>query len=89
MKPLVKIKTDSEFIKEKVEKIKREVGKVIVGQEEMIESIIVALLSDGHILLEGYPGLGKTITVKTVGRVLDAKFQRVQFTPDLIPGDIT
>jgi len=89
VKPLVKIKTDSEFIKEKVEKIKREVGKVIVGQEEMIESIIVALLSDGHILLEGYPGLGKTITVKTVGRVLDAKFQRVQFTPDLIPGDIT
>ena len=89
MKPRVKIKTDSEFIKEKVEKIKREVGKVIVGQEEMIESIIVALLSDGHILLEGYPGLGKTITVKTVGRVLDAKFQRVQFTPDLIPGDIT
>jgi len=89
VKPRVKIKTDSEFIKEKVEKIKREVGKVIVGQEEMIESIIVALLSDGHILLEGYPGLGKTITVKTVGRVLDAKFQRVQFTPDLIPGDIT
>lgn len=73
----------------KVEKIKKEVSKVIVGQEEMIESIIVALLSDGHILLEGYPGLGKTITVKTVARVLDAKFQRVQFTPDLIPGDIT
>ncbi len=80
---------DREFIKEKVEKIKGEVGKVIVGQEEMIEGIIVALLSDGHILLEGYPGLGKTITVKTVARVLDAKFQRVQFTPDLIPGDIT
>ena len=60
-----------------------------MGQEEMIEAIIVALLSDGHILLEGYPGLGKTITVKTVARVLDAKFQRVQFTPDLIPGDIT
>ncbi|OHB83274.1 MAG: ATPase [Planctomycetes bacterium RIFCSPHIGHO2_02_FULL_38_41] len=73
----------------KVEKIKKEVSKVIVGQEEMIESIIVALISDGHILLEGYPGLGKTITVKTVARVLDAKFQRVQFTPDLIPGDIT
>lgn len=80
---------DREFLTETVEKIKREVGKVIVGQEEMIETIIVALLSDGHILLEGYPGLGKTITVKTVARVLDAKFQRVQFTPDLIPGDIT
>ncbi|MDQ1273036.1 MAG: MoxR-like ATPase [Planctomycetota bacterium] len=80
---------DREFLTETVEKIKREVGKVIVGQEEMIETIIVALLSDGHILLEGYPGLGKTITIKTVARVLDAKFQRVQFTPDLIPGDIT
>lgn len=80
---------DREFLAETVEKIKREVGKVIVGQEEMIEAIIVALLSDGHILLEGYPGLGKTVTVKTVARVLDAKFQRVQFTPDLIPGDIT
>lgn len=77
------------IINAKVEKIKKEVSKVIVGQEQMIESIIVALLSDGHILLEGYPGLGKTITVKTVARVLDAKFQRVQFTPDLIPGDIT
>lgn len=83
------IGNDRDFIKEKVEQIKREVGKVIVGQEEMIEGIIVAILSDGHILLEGYPGLGKTVTVKTVARVLDAKFQRVQFTPDLIPGDIT
>ncbi len=90
MKTRVKtMPTDREFVKEKVEKIKREVGKVIVGQEEMIEGIIVALLSDGHILLEGYPGLGKTITVKTIARVLDAKFQRVQFTPDLIPGDVT
>jgi len=78
-----------ESIQEKVKKIKKEVGKIIVGQEEMVEGIIIALLSDGHILLEGYPGLGKTITVKTVARVLDAKFQRVQFTPDLIPGDIT
>lgn len=80
---------DRELVKEKVETMKREVGKVIVGQTELIEGIIIALLSDGHILLEGYPGLGKTVTVKTVARVLDATFQRVQFTPDLIPGDIT
>src|SRR3990167_3958897 len=53
------------IINAKVEKIKKEVSKVIVGQEEMIESIIVAIISDGHILLEGYPGLGKTITIKT------------------------
>ena len=55
----------------------------------MIEAIIIALFSDGHILLEGYPGLGKTLTVKTLSRAIDAKFQRIQFTPDLIPGDIT
>ncbi|MBT6045203.1 MAG: AAA domain-containing protein, partial [Candidatus Scalindua sp.] len=55
----------------------------------MIEAIIIALFSDGHILLEGYPGLGKTITIKTLSRAIDAKFQRIQFTPDLIPSDIT
>ncbi|HDY69268.1 MAG: AAA family ATPase [Candidatus Scalindua sediminis] len=55
----------------------------------MIEAIIIALFSDGHVLLEGYPGLGKTITVKTLSKAIDAKFQRVQFTPDLIPSDIT
>lgn len=80
---------DVQYIKEKFESVKKEIEKVIVGQDEMIEAIIIALFSDGHILLEGYPGLGKTITIKTLSRVIDAKFQRVQFTPDLIPGDIT
>ena len=80
---------DVQYIKEKFESVKKEIEKVIVGQDEMIESIIIALFADGHILLEGYPGLGKTITVKTLSRAIDAKFQRVQFTPDLIPGDIT
>ncbi|MGQ3684118.1 MAG: AAA family ATPase [Candidatus Loosdrechtia sp.] len=89
MKLRTKTTNQRELIKEKVGKIKSEVAKVIVGQEEMIEGIIIALLSDGHILLEGYPGLGKTMTVKTVARVLGAKFHRIQFTPDLIPGDIT
>jgi len=64
------------------------VEKVIVGQHELIEGILVGLLSDGHILLEGYPGLGKTMTVKTLARVIDAEFHRIQFTPDLVPGDI-
>lgn len=72
----------------KMEALKAEIGKVIVGQEELIEGILVALLSDGHILLEGYPGLGKTMTIKTLARAIDAKFHRVQFTPDLIPADI-
>lgn len=80
---------DVSYINEKLDKVKKEVEKVIVGQEEMIEAIIIALFSDGHVLLEGYPGLGKTITIKTLSRVIDAKFQRVQFTPDLIPSDIT
>jgi MoxR-like ATPase len=80
---------DVQYIKEKFSCIKKEIEKVIVGQDDMIEAIIIALFADGHILLEGYPGLGKTITVKTLSRAIDAKFQRVQFTPDLIPGDIT
>ncbi|GAX62863.1 ATPase [Candidatus Scalindua japonica] len=80
---------DVQYIKEKFENIKKEIGKVIVGQDDMIEAIIIALFSDGHILLEGYPGLGKTMTIKTLSRTIDAKFQRVQFTPDLIPSDIT
>jgi MoxR-like ATPase len=78
-----------QYINEKFGKVKKEVEKVIVGQDEMIEAIIIAIFADGHVLLEGYPGLGKTITIKTLSRAIDAKFQRVQFTPDLIPSDIT
>ena len=75
-------------VKDKIQALKAEVEKVIVGQQELIEGILVGLLSDGHILLEGYPGLGKTMTVKTLARVIDAEFHRIQFTPDLVPGDI-
>jgi MoxR-like ATPase len=75
-------------VKDKIQALKAEVEKVIVGQHELIEGILVGLLSDGHILLEGYPGLGKTMTVKTLARVIDAEFHRIQFTPDLVPGDI-
>ena len=78
-----------EEIKEKIDSMLCEIEKVIVGQKGLIESIMVGLFSDGHILIEGYPGLGKTITVKTFARVVNAKFHRVQFTPDLIPADIT
>ncbi|MGR3295255.1 MAG: AAA family ATPase [Candidatus Bathyanammoxibius sp.] len=79
---------EQEDVKKRIEALKAEVGKVIVGQEALIEGILVALLSGGHILLEGYPGLGKTITVKTLAKAIDARFHRVQFTPDLIPADI-
>ncbi|MBR4355761.1 MAG: MoxR family ATPase [Elusimicrobiaceae bacterium] len=69
--------------------LKREVGKVIVGQDDLIEKMLVALLADGHILIEGVPGLAKTLAVKTLAQAIHAQFQRIQFTPDLLPADIT
>ena len=71
-----------------VEKLNAEVGKVIVGQKAMIERILIGLLTGGHVLLEGVPGLAKTLTVKTLSDALAMKFQRIQFTPDLLPADI-
>jgi len=68
--------------------IQDEVGKVIVGQEEMVRALLTGLLTGGHILLEGLPGLAKTLAVRTLADVLDAKFQRIQFTPDLLPSDL-
>ncbi len=65
-----------------------EVGKVIVGQKEMSERLLVALLSNGHILLEGVPGLAKTLAISTLAKTIDAKFSRLQFTPDLLPADL-
>ncbi len=70
------------------EAIKQEIQKVIVGQEEMIEAIVTALLSEGHVLLEGVPGLAKTTTIKTLAKTLGVESKRVQFTPDLLPSDI-
>lgn len=69
--------------------IKNELGKVIVGQEDVIEQILVAILAGGHALLEGVPGTAKTLTVKTIARIIGARFSRIQFTPDLMPSDIT
>jgi len=69
--------------------IKEEINKVIVGYDEIITYILIGLLCGGHILLEGVPGLGKTLMVKTLSEVLDLKFSRIQFTPDLMPADIT
>jgi MoxR-like ATPase len=71
-----------------VDKLTTEVGKVIVGQKAMVERMLIGLLTGGHVLLEGVPGLAKTLTVKTLADVLAMKFQRIQFTPDLLPADI-
>ena len=68
--------------------LKKEIGKVIVGQQEAIDEILIALLAGGHCLLEGVPGLAKTLMVKTMSDALDMSFKRIQFTPDLMPGDI-
>ncbi len=79
-----KIRRESSF----VEKLNKEIGKVIVGQKYMIERLLVGLLSNGHILLEGVPGLAKTLAVKTLSAAIQTKFQRIQFTPDLLPADL-
>ncbi|MBX7152202.1 MoxR family ATPase [bacterium] len=71
-----------------VDMITMEVGKVIVGQKYMIERLLVAFLANGHILLEGVPGLAKTLTIKTLADTVQTKFQRIQFTPDLLPADL-
>jgi MoxR-like ATPase len=71
-----------------VERLLTEVGKRIVGQRAMVERILIAILADGHILLEGLPGLAKTLAVKTFAAAIDAKFSRIQFTPDLLPADL-
>src|SRR5678815_4964347 len=71
-----------------VDKIVGEVGKVIVGQTYMIERVLIGLLTGGHVLLEGVPGLAKTLTVRTLCDAIHAKFARIQFTPDLLPADL-
>ncbi len=73
---------------EKIEHLFREIGKVIVGQRYLVERLLIGLLADGHVLLEGVPGLAKTMSVRTLARAIDAKFQRIQFTPDLLPADL-
>ena len=72
-----------------IEQLKKEISKVIIGQEEMIDSLIIALLTEGHVLLEGLPGLAKTLTVKTLSQAMSLDFSRIQFTPDLLPADVT
>ncbi len=71
-----------------VDDLKKGLGQVIVGQVELVNKIIISLLANGHVLLEGVPGLAKTLTVKTIAHLIDTKFQRIQFTPDMLPADL-
>ena len=74
--------------KEKIQQVYSEVAKVVVGQEFMVNRLLIGLFTNGHILLEGVPGLAKTLTISTLARVLHLDFSRIQFTPDLLPSDL-
>ena len=87
--------TDIKLLNEKIQResafvdiLQMEVGKVIIGQKYMVERLLIGLLSNGHVLLEGVPGLAKTLSIKTLASSIQAKFQRIQFTPDLLPADV-
>ncbi len=87
----VDIERTNELIREEsafVERVLAEIGTVIVGQRTMVERLLIGLFCDGHILLEGVPGLAKTLAVSTLAHTIDARFQRIQFTPDLLPADV-
>ena len=79
-----KVKKESAF----VEALKLEIGKVIVGQKYLVDRLIIGILANGHILVEGVPGLAKTLSIKTLSQAVSTKFQRIQFTPDLLPADL-
>jgi MoxR-like ATPase len=81
-------RTPLQDFRETLNRLKSEIGKVIVGQDQMIELLIAGILADGHILLEGVPGVAKTLTAKLLSRTIDVGFSRIQFTPDLMPGDV-
>jgi MoxR-like ATPase len=75
-------------LREAMQRVKDEVAKVIVGQEDMVDLLLAAILADGHVLIEGVPGIAKTLTAKLIARCLDVPFSRIQFTPDLMPSDV-
>jgi len=86
--PIFQQRTDLSALNAAVMAIRSEIKKIIVGQDEMVKLIIAALLADGHVLIEGVPGVAKTLTAKLVAKSVSAGFSRVQFTPDLMPSDV-
>ncbi len=74
--------------RETLTKIRAEIGRVVVGQDELVDDLLMALLCGGHVLIEGFPGLAKTLVVSTLSQTIDVRFNRIQFTPDLLPGDL-
>ncbi|MCA9573181.1 MAG: AAA family ATPase, partial [Myxococcales bacterium] len=82
------VSTELAFFGERIERLRAEVGKVLVGQRSVVDGVLACLVADGHVLLEGVPGLGKTLLVSTLSRCLGLTYRRIQFTPDLMPADI-
>src|SRR5215211_3288118 len=82
-------RSDLSTLNSAVENLKAEIGKVIVGQDQMVELLLAAILADGHVLIEGVPGVAKTLTAKLLSRSVSTGFSRIQFTPDLMPSDVT
>ncbi len=81
-------RTDLSGLNQRIYAIRNEIGKVIIGQTKMLDLLIIGLLCDGHILIEGVPGVAKTLTAKLVAKIIDVDFSRIQFTPDLMPSDV-
>ncbi len=87
-KSLATIQKEVNDLTQKLDNLKKEIGKVIIGQEETVEQLLITFLAGGHALLEGVPGLAKTLMIRTLSECIDLKFKRIQFTPDLMPSDI-
>ena len=83
-----KSRIDLKKLNQAAEKLRTEIGKIVIGQKEMINQILIAILSDGHVLIEGVPGIAKTLTAKLAAKSISAGFSRIQFTPDLMPSDV-
>jgi len=81
-------RTDLSTLTARTEAVRQQIGQVIVGQQDLLELLLTALLADGHVLLEGVPGVAKTLTAKLLARTLNVPFSRIQFTPDLMPADV-
>ena len=86
---MIQNENDLQAIVDKIHVCEEEIGKAIIGQKEIVRQVMLAILADGNVLLEGVPGLGKTQLVKTISKVLNIRFSRIQFTPDLMPADVT
>lgn len=89
LEPGQQVERDAEAFRERMAAVRKELQRVVVGQEPIIDGVLTCLVADGHVLLEGVPGLGKTLLVRTLAQAVDLRFSRVQFTPDLMPADIS